>query len=102
MSIYAMVWRIGMVAGDMAMKVGSIMASEVTFSIEIHGRSGHASQPHYHIDSLPIAAQIILALQAIISRSVDPKERAVVSVTEVLTNGTVNVIPSVVTLKGDC
>ena len=75
---------------------------EDNFVITIRGRGGHASQPHHHIDPVPISAEIISALQTIVSRSVAPSELAVVSVTEIETDGTVNVIPSTITLKGDC
>ena len=69
----------GMPAGAMAMNPGAIMAGEDNFQITIKGRGGHASQPHKHIDPFPIAAEIISALQTIVSRAVDPGERAVVS-----------------------
>ncbi|MGI9309901.1 MAG: M20 aminoacylase family protein [bacterium] len=92
----------GMAAGHIAMRSGAIMASEDNFIIAIKGRGGHAAQPHHHIDPLVIAAEIILALQTIVARNLDPNERAVVSVTEIETDGAVNVVPSEVVLKGDC
>jgi len=101
-TIYGMHNIPGRPAGQLAMKAGPIMAGEDNFVITIKGRGGHASQPHHHIDPLVISAEIILGLQTIVARSVDPFEQAVVSVTEIETNGTVNVIPSNVTLKGDC
>ena len=92
----------GMEAGRLAMRSGAVMASEDNFVISIKGRGGHASQPHHHIDPLVIGAEIILALQTIVSRTVSPEEQAVVSVTEIETDGAVNVIPSNVVIKGDC
>jgi amidohydrolase len=92
----------GMEAGRLAMRSGAVMASEDNFVITIKGRGGHASQPHHHIDPLVIGAEIILALQTIVSRTIDPEQQAVVSVTEIDTDGTVNVIPSNVVIKGDC
>ncbi len=101
-AVYGMHNMPGRPAGQLAMKAGPIMAGEDNFAIKIKGRGGHASQPHHHIDPLVISAEIILSLQTIVARSVDPFEQAVVSVTEIETDGTVNVIPSNVTLRGDC
>lgn len=92
----------GMAAGKLAMNGGAMMAGEDNFKITILGRGGHASQPQCHIDPIPISAELVLALQTIVSRNVDPADRAVVSVTEIHTDGAVNVIPSTITLSGDC
>jgi amidohydrolase len=78
------------------------MASEDNFKIVIKGRGGHASQPHHHIDPLVIGAEILLGLQTIVSRSINPEQQAVVSATEFVTDGAINVIPSTVTITGDC
>ena len=101
-SIYGMHNMPGKPLGQLAMKSGAIMAGEDNFEIHIKGRGGHASQPHHHIDPLVISAEVIQALQTIVSRNIDPADRAVVSVTEIESDGTVNVIPSTVVLKGDC
>ena len=101
-AVYGMHNMPGKPLGQLAMKTGGIMAGEDNFEIRIQGRGGHASQPQHHIDPLIIAAELIQALQTIVSRNVDPAERAVVSVTEIDTDGAVNVIPSNVVLKGDC
>ena len=58
--------------------------------------------PEKHIDPVVIGAEIISALQTIVSRSVAATEIAVVSVTEILTDGARNIVPSTVTIKGDC
>jgi len=92
----------GIPAGHFAVRQGAIMTSEDIFVITIEGRGGHASMPDRAIDPVVIGAEVILALQSIVSRSVAPQDRGVVSVTEVLTDGARNVIPSVVTIKGDC
>lgn len=92
----------GRPAGQLALKEGPIMAGEDNFVIEIKGRGGHASQPQHHIDPLVVSAEIILALQTIVARSIDPFNPAVVSVTEIEADGTVNVVPSNVVIKGDC
>lgn len=92
----------GLEAGRLAMRSGAIMASESLFEIRIQGQGGHASSPHMCIDPVIVAAQIVLSLQTIVSRTIDPLETAVVSVTELTTDGARNVIPSHVTIKGDC
>jgi hippurate hydrolase len=91
----------GMPAGHIATRVGSLMASEDNFVIRITGRGGHAARPHMGVDTLVIGAEIVLALQTIVARSLDPSEPAVVSRTEFVTDGIRNAIPSTVTIKGD-
>ena len=91
----------GMPAGQIAMRSGGIMASEDNFVIRISGRGGHAARPHMAIDPLLIGAQIVVALQSIVSRSVDPGQSAVLSCTEFMTDGLRNALPSHVTIKGD-
>jgi hippurate hydrolase len=77
------------------------MASEDNFVIRIRGKGGHAARPHVANDPMVIAAHMILALQTIVSRRVSALDTAVVSVTEILTDGTRNVLPETVTIKGD-
>jgi hippurate hydrolase len=101
-AVYGMHNMPGIPAGHFAVKKGAIMTSEDIFVITIRGRGGHASMPDRAIDPLVIAAEIILALQAIVSRSVGPQDWGVVSVTEILSDGARNVIPSTVTIQGDC
>jgi len=91
----------GIPEGRFATRPGGIMASEDNFVIRILGRGAHAARPHMAIDPIVIGAEIVLALQTIVARSVDPTEQAVVSVTEFITDGTRNVIPATVVIKGD-
>ncbi|HEM8494360.1 amidohydrolase [Burkholderia multivorans] len=91
----------GMPAGSFSTRAGGIMASEDNFVIRINARGTHAARPHMGVDPIVIAAQIVLALQTIISRNLDPSLPAVISCTEILTDGLRNVIPSTVTIKGD-
>ena len=91
----------GMPAGQIAMRSGGIMASEDNFVIRIAGRGGHAARPHMAIDPLLTGAQIVVALQSIVSRSVDPGLSAVLSCTEFITDGLRNALPTHVTIKGD-
>lgn len=91
----------GLPAGRIAIRDGGIMASEDNFVITVKGRGGHASAPHLTTDPLIVAGQILLALQTIVARSLDPSESGVVSCTEFFTDGIRNAIPSNVTIKGD-
>ncbi|MFL9865693.1 M20 family metallopeptidase [Paraburkholderia fungorum] len=91
----------GMRAGTFATRTGGIMASEDNFVIHIKARGTHAARPHMGVDPIVIASQIVLALQTIVSRNLDPSLQAVISCTEFITDGIRNVIPSNVTIKGD-
>lgn len=92
----------GLPAGHFAVRPGSLMASESSFEIHIKGVGGHAAMPHTGIDPIVVGSQVVLGLQTIVSRNLSAiHETAVVSVTEFITNGTVNVIPSEVVIKGD-
>lgn len=91
----------GMPVGHIATRAGGIMASEDNFVIRIYGRGGHAARPQMAIDPLVIAAQVILALQTIVARSVDPADSAVVSCTEIHSDGIRNAIPTHIEIKGD-
>lgn len=88
-------------AGAIHTKAGAIMASEDNFKVKITGRGGHASAPHMGIDPFAAAAEIYLALQTVVSRSVNPLHPAVVSVTELYMDGAHNAIPTHVELRGD-
>jgi hippurate hydrolase len=90
-----------MKAGTIATRVGGIMASEDNFVIRIQGQGSHAARPHMSKDPLVIAAEIILTLQTIVSRNVDPNVPAVISCTELHTDGIRNAIPGHVEIKGD-
>lgn len=92
----------GMPAGTVNICKGGFASCEDNFKIEIHGRGGHASAPEKTVDPLVIAAQILLALQTIPSRSAAAFEPVVVSCTELFTDGAHNAIPSNVTILGDC
>ena len=93
----------GLPAGTFAIRPGSIMASESSFHIQLRGRGGHAAMPYMTVDIMLVASQIVVALQSIVSRKLNVLSKpAVVSVTEFLTDGTVNVLPSKISLKGDC
>lgn len=101
-AIYAMHNLPGIPAGHFVTRPHSLMASESSFEIEVIATGGHAAMPHMGTDPIVVGSQIVLALQTIVSRHLSAiDETAVISVTEFATNGTVNVIPSRVTIKGD-
>ncbi len=87
--------------GHFAVRAGSIMAAEDNFKITIHGVGCHAALPHLGKDPIVVGAEIVTAMQSLVARTLNPMDNAVVSFTEFITNGTVNVVPSEVTLKGD-
>jgi hippurate hydrolase len=91
----------GMPVGAFATRPGPFMASEDNFEIRIRGTGGHAARPHVANDPMVIAAHVILALQTIVSRRVSAFDTAVVSVTEIFTDGLRNALPESVTIKGD-
>jgi hippurate hydrolase len=91
----------GAPAGHLRTRTGPVMASEDNFTIHVMGRGGHASAPHLVVDPLVVAAQIVVALQHIVARNVDPIRTAVLSCTDVRTDGARNAIPSNVTITGD-
>ncbi|WP_068315386.1 M20 aminoacylase family protein [Polycladidibacter hongkongensis] len=101
-AVYAMHNLPGVPEGHFVTNPGPIMAAESAFEIEILATGGHAALPHMGTDPIVVGAQIVLGLQNITSRNLSSiHEPAVISVTEFNTNGTTNVIPSSVTLKGD-
>ncbi|WP_244283569.1 amidohydrolase [Pseudovibrio sp. Tun.PSC04-5.I4] len=99
--IYGMHNVPGLGLGKITLRQGGTMASETLFEINIVGKGGHASSPHRINDPVVIAAQVIQSLQTIVSRSVDPLDAVVVSVTEVITDGARNVVPTNISIKGD-
>jgi hippurate hydrolase len=90
----------GLAAGEFAMRVGPIMAATDNFDIEIEGAGGHAARPHLTVDPIVIGAQLVNALQAVVSRNVDPLEAAVVSVCHFEAGHTHNVIAPRALLQG--
>jgi hippurate hydrolase len=91
----------GIPTGHFATRAGGIMASEDNFVIRIEGRGTHAARPHMGIDPIVVGAEIVLALQSVVARNVDPGVPAVVSCTEFITDGIRNAIPTHVVIKGD-
>jgi hippurate hydrolase len=99
--VYGMHNMPGIPVGQFAIRPGAIMASADQIEITVTGKGGHAAKPHECIDTTVVAAHIIVALQTIASRGVDPMKQVVVSVCTVATDSTAhNVIPQVVKMKG--
>jgi len=91
----------GLPKGTFAIRPGPMLAAVDTFEIRLKGKGGHAAMPHATRDVIPAAAQIVLALQTLVSRETDPMASAVLSVTN-LTAGTgaTNVIGDSARLTG--
>lgn len=101
-AVYGMHNIPGVAKGKFVTRPGALMASESSFEIIIRATGGHAALPHMGTDPIIVGAQVVTALQTIISRNLSAiDETAVISVTNFETNGTVNVIPSKVTITGD-
>ncbi|MDH3695595.1 MAG: amidohydrolase, partial [Gammaproteobacteria bacterium] len=87
--------------GRFAIRAGPVMACEDNFEITLKGVGSHAAMPHMGVDPLVCGAEIVTALQTVVARTMNPSENSVISVTEFITDGTRNVIPGQVTLRGD-
>ena len=90
----------GSPVGSFAIRSGPIMAATDAIDIEIEGQGGHAARPHKCLDSVMVGAQLITALQQIVSRNVDPLDSAVISICEFHAGNARNVIPQTAVLRG--
>jgi len=86
--------------GHFAVKAGPMMASFDSFEIIITGQATHAAMPHLGNDAVVVSAQLMTALQTIVSRNVDPADSAVVSITQIHAGNTWNAIPESVVIRG--
>ncbi|EEW26459.1 M20 aminoacylase family protein [Rhodobacter ferrooxidans] len=99
--VYGMHNMPGIPVGHFAIRPGAMMAAADQFEITVTGKGGHAAKPHDCIDTTVVAAHIVVALQTIASRGVDPLKQVVVSVCTFATDSPAhNVIPQVVVMKG--
>ena len=79
----------------------SIMTAEAdSFKIFVHGSGGHGAYPHKAVDPILISSHIIIALQSIISREIDPLEPAVLSFGKISSGDVFNVIPEIAEMQG--
>ena len=90
----------GQELGTFAIRPGPIMASTDRFTILIEGRGGHAAMPHAAVDTVLVASHIVVALQSVVARSLDPLESGVVSVCAVDAGEAFNVLPQTAELRG--
>ena len=90
----------GIAAGHFAHSPGPVLASSNEFLVRVRGKGGHGAMPHLAVDPLPIAAQIMLAFQTIVSRNKKPSETAVISVTMIHAGEAPNVIPDTCEMQG--
>lgn len=86
--------------GSFAVSAGPVMASSNEFKIVIRGKGCHAALPHNGIDPVPVACQMVLAFQTIISRSKKPVDAGVISVTMIHAGEATNVVPDFCELQG--
>ena len=86
--------------GSFMLRKGPLMAAADEITITIEGQGGHAAMPHQCVDPVVVAAQIVLALQTIASRNVDPLDACVVSVTRFEAGSANNIIPQSAWLNG--
>jgi amidohydrolase len=98
--VYGMHNGPGIPLGAFAIRPGPIMAATASVDIKIEGHGGHAARPHKCIDSVLVGAQLIMALQQIVARNVDPLESAVISMCEFHAGNARNVIPQTAELRG--
>jgi amidohydrolase len=98
--VYGMHNMPGQAVGTFAIRKGPIMASTDEFTIDITGNGGHAAKPHTTIDPIIVGTAIVQALQTIVSRSINPTDAAVVSVTKFHAGEAYNIIPSTARVAG--
>lgn len=89
----------GLATGTFGFRAGPLMAACDTVKVRVTGRGGHAARPHLAVDPLLIASSLVLALQTIVSRNIDPIEAAVVTVGSLHAGHAPNVIADFATLE---
>jgi amidohydrolase len=87
-------------SGEIHLRPGPEMASTDVVRITVHGRGGHASAPHTALDPIVVAAEIVLGLQTMVTRTVDVFDPAVVTIAQIQGGTTNNIIPESVFLFG--
>jgi amidohydrolase len=86
--------------GTIDVRPGPMLASGDTLRITVRGRGGHASAPHTALDPITVAAEIVLALQLMVTRRVDAFDPAVITIAQVVAGTTTNIIPETAFLAG--
>ncbi|MBB3002957.1 M20 aminoacylase family protein [Paraburkholderia tropica] len=98
-AVFAMHNMPGFPTGKLGFRAGPFMASSDTVVIDIDGRGGHGAVPHKAIDPVVVCANVVLALQTIVSRNVPPLEMAIVTVGAIHAGDAPNVIPQTAQMK---
>ena len=99
-AVYALHNWPDLLLGHAQTREGPIMAAADRFDIVLRGRGGHAAQPHRTPDVLLAASQLVVQLNTIVSRRIDPAESAVLSVTRIVGGSSHNVLPAEASLTG--
>lgn len=89
----------GLAEGHFMIRSGPMMAASDTATITIRGKGGHASRPHLAIDPIVAACSLVVSLQTVVSRSVDPTQTAVVTVGAIHGGDAANVIPETALIR---
>ena len=87
-------------AGTVVTRAGPLLASTDTLHITVTGRGGHAAMPHESVDPIPVACEIVLALNTMIARTVPVVDPAVLTMTQIHGGSSHNIIPNEVMLMG--
>jgi hippurate hydrolase len=90
----------GVAVGEMVVMPGPVMAGTCAFEISVRGHGCHAAMPHQGVDPIVTGAQLVQALQTVVSRTLHPCDAAVVSVTQFHGGEAWNIIPEEVILRG--
>jgi amidohydrolase len=101
-AVYGMHNLPGMPVGKFGVQAGPAMASADMFTIEISGKGSHGAHPHQGVDPIVTGAEIVTAFQRIVSRTLNPIDTGVVSVTQFHAGRAMNVIPETAVIKGTC
>lgn len=86
--------------GTVGVKAGPVLAAADAFTMRVIGKGGHGATPHVTVDAVYVAAQLVVALQSIVSRNIDPLDAGVVTVGQMAGGSNFNVIADVVELRG--
>jgi len=98
--VYGMHNMPGLPVGEFATRPGALMAGTCEFTIRTEGRGGHAAMPHNSIDPIVIGSALVQAFQSIVSRSTDPVQSLVITVTKFHAGDAYNIIPQTAELAG--
>jgi hippurate hydrolase len=101
-AVYGMHNSPGIAIGKFAVQTGPAMAAADMFELTLTGKGSHGAHPHHGEDPIVTGCELVMALQRIVSRSVNPMQAAVVSITQFHAGSSMNVIPESVRITGTC